>query len=300
MKDLASGDLTLASTSDAGVKANGANESPSLTSDGTKVTFTSLATNLDCLDPHPLHDVYLKDLLTGDITLLSITASGQKGNDVSQDPAISSDGSRVAFRSDATNLHPSDPDGFDDIYVKEPTATSCPGAAADLSIVKSDSPDPVIVGQPLTYTLDVINAGPDAAVDVTVSDTLPAGVTFVDAATSHGSCSHSAGTVTCALGTVTLVLAMVTIEVVPSSPGTVTNSASVSSTTADSNPTNNTDSEETVVNPIPTGTADLVVTKIDVQDPIKAGRLLTYRVTVMNRGPGIATSVTLIDQLPPA
>ena len=173
VKDLASGVLTLASTSDAGVKANGANESPSLTFDGTKVTFTSLATNLDCLDPHPLHDVYVKDLLTGDITLLSITASGQKGNGVSMDPAISSDGSSVAFRSDSTNLHPSDPDGSTDIYVKEPKPTSCPGAAADLSIVKSDSPDPATVGHPLVYNLDVDNAGPGEAGTVVVTDGLP-------------------------------------------------------------------------------------------------------------------------------
>ena len=48
----------------------------------------------------------------------------------------------------------------------------------------------------------------------------------------------------------------------------------------------------------PAGTADLSVTKIDLKDPIKAGRLLTYRVTVRNLGPGRATSVTLTDQLP--
>ena len=50
MKDLATGALTLASTSDAEVKSNGFNETPSLSSDGTKVTFISGASNLDCLD----------------------------------------------------------------------------------------------------------------------------------------------------------------------------------------------------------------------------------------------------------
>ena len=248
VKDLASGVLTLASTSDAGVKANGANESPSLTFDGTKVTFTSLATNLDCLDPHPLHDVYVKDLLTGDITLLSITASGQKGNGVSMDPAISSDGSSVAFRSDSTNLHPSDPDGSTDIYVKEPKPTSCPGAAADLSIVKSDSPDPATVGHPLVYNLDVDNAGPGEAGTVVVTDGLPPSVTFGSASASQGTCSQSAGTVTCDLGSIASgESATVTIQVTPNQEGTITDTGSVSSITDDPDPQNNSDSEDTTV-----------------------------------------------------
>ena len=299
VKDLASGVLTLASTSDAGVKGNGGSELPSLSSDGMMVTFSSQATNLDCLDTHPLHDVYVKDLLTGDITLLSLTASGQKGNGVSFDSAISSDGSRVAFLSGSNNLDPADTDAFFDIYVKEPKATSCPGAAADLSIVKSDSPDPVTVGQPLTYTLDVDNAGPDAASTVEVTDDLSSSATFDSASASQGTCSEAAGTVTCNLGSIASGgSATVTIQVTPNQVGTITDTASVSSATDDPNLQNNTDSEETVVNPVSTGTPDLSVTKIDLKDPIKAGRLLTYRVTVKNLGPGLATSVTLIDQLP--
>jgi Bacterial Ig domain/WD40-like Beta Propeller Repeat len=147
VKDLASGVLTLASTSDAGDQANGASELPSLSSDGTKVTFSSQASNLDCLDIDRRSDVYVKDLLTGDITLLSITASGQKGNDTSSDSAISSDGSRVAFISAADNLDPSDTDGFFDIYVKEPTATSCPppDAVDDTLTTQEDTPGTVIV-----------------------------------------------------------------------------------------------------------------------------------------------------------
>ena len=45
---------------------------------------------------------------------------------------------------------------------------------ADLSIAKSDSPDPVVAGTQLTYTLEVENDGPDIALDVVVTDTLPA------------------------------------------------------------------------------------------------------------------------------
>ena len=34
--------------------------------------------------------------------------------------------------------------------------------AADLSLTKTDSPDPVLAGELLTYTLTVHNAGPQA------------------------------------------------------------------------------------------------------------------------------------------
>ncbi|HEY7561143.1 MAG TPA: tandem-95 repeat protein, partial [Gaiellaceae bacterium] len=49
-------------------------------------------------------------------------------------------------------------------------------AAANLSVAKDDSPDPVTIGEELTYTLTVDNFGPSAAEDVVVTDTLPAGV----------------------------------------------------------------------------------------------------------------------------
>ena len=68
---------------------------------------------------------------------------------------------------------------------------------ADLSITKSDAPDPVSPGGTLTYTLTVTNGGPTGATSVTVTDTLPAGVTFVSAAGAGWTCSQSSGTVTC-------------------------------------------------------------------------------------------------------
>ena len=43
------------------------------------------------------------------------------------------------------------------------TAVTQPVTHADLSITKSDAPDPVTAGQSLTYTLTVANGGPDAA-----------------------------------------------------------------------------------------------------------------------------------------
>jgi uncharacterized repeat protein (TIGR01451 family) len=165
---------------------------------------------------------------------------------------------------------------------------------ADLAITKSDSPDSVIVGNNLTYTLTVTNNGPDDADNVTVTDTLPGGVTFISAVPSQGSCNQAAGIVTCNLGTITNgASATITIIVTPTVVGTITNTATVSSDEADLNTADNTDTEDTTVQ----GT-DISVTKTDSPDPVFVGNNLTYIVTVNNNGPADATGVTVTDTLP--
>ncbi|MGH2670667.1 MAG: beta-propeller fold lactonase family protein, partial [bacterium] len=57
---------------------------------------------------------------------------------------------------------------------------------ADLSLTMADSPDPVVKGSPLTYTLTVTNQGPATATGVTLQDPLPSDVTFVSAAPTEG------------------------------------------------------------------------------------------------------------------
>src|SRR5262249_35220591 len=77
-------------------------------------------------------------------------------------------------------------------------------ATSDLLITKTDSPDPVNLGAPLTYTITVSNLGPNAATNVVVTDPLPASVTFSSVTTDKGSCAAppvgGAGTVTCSIG----------------------------------------------------------------------------------------------------
>src|SRR5262245_20165755 len=64
---------------------------------------------------------------------------------------------------------------------------------ADLSMVQSDAPDPVVGLQSLTYTLTVANAGPAAASAVSVTDTLPVGVVFQSAGGTGWACGEGAG-----------------------------------------------------------------------------------------------------------
>jgi hypothetical protein len=82
------------------------------------VAFYSEATNLDPGDADDLDDVFVKDLRTGRLTLVSTSASGVKGNGDSLYPRLSGDASRVTFYSLATNLDVADPDSLPDVYVK--------------------------------------------------------------------------------------------------------------------------------------------------------------------------------------
>src|SRR5207302_4082967 len=71
---------------------------------------------------------------------------------------------------------------------------------ADLAVTKTAFPNPVPLGTNLTYTVTVTNNGPSAATGVTLTDTLPAGVRFVSATPTQGTCAQASGTVTCDLG----------------------------------------------------------------------------------------------------
>jgi uncharacterized repeat protein (TIGR01451 family) len=128
-------------------------------------------------------------------------------------------------------------------------ATTALAATADLSVDKSDGPDPVTVGSELTYTVAVANAGPDAASGVQLEDTLPNRLDFVSAVPSQGSCElRGSRRVECALGALASGAgASVAIRVVPRADGQIVNTVTVSSADTDPQPGNNTDTETTTV-----------------------------------------------------
>lgn len=120
--------------------------------------------------------------------------------------------------------------------------------ASDLSITKTDSADPAPEGAPLTYTITVSNAGPDASTGVQVVDELPSQVDPVSAAASQGTCDTKGKTVTCALGTLASgASATVTIQVTSKKAGLLSNTATVTSADTDSYMPNNSDTETTQI-----------------------------------------------------
>jgi uncharacterized repeat protein (TIGR01451 family) len=112
---------------------------------------------------------------------------------------------------------------------RSPTPTPTSNRIADLSVAKSASPSPGRVGQDLTYTVTVHNAGPNFALGTSMLDTLPANVTLVSvAAPPDWSCSSSSTSVLC---TTSLFFGgntrQIVIVVRPAVAGSLTNEASV-------------------------------------------------------------------------
>ncbi|MDA1761579.1 hypothetical protein PDK32_14965 [Bacillus cereus] len=118
----------------------------------------------------------------------------------------------------------------------------------DLSLEKSDSQDPIKLGDNLKYTVNVRNSGPSAANNVILVDTLPNEVDFLSATSSQGACTEVNGVVTCNLGTImNEATATVTITVKPKITGTFCNTARVSARELDTNELNNTVTQCTTV-----------------------------------------------------
>lgn len=170
--------------------------------------------------------------------------------------------------------------------------------SANLSITKSDSSDPVIAGDTVTYTLTIDNNGPDAASNVVITDTLPTGLTLAGISSSTGTtCEELSGVITCTAplindaGQITVSLETIVSAVFS---GTLTNPAGVTSEVPDSTPGNNTTTEATTVN----AEADLIVQKVDSTDPVIAGNSFSYSLVIINSGPASAENVVLTDTLP--
>ena len=94
-----------------GKAANGYSRSASLSPDGTKVVFQSDASNLVSGDLNRHADIFVADLATGTITMVSTSSSGVHGDGDGIDPIFAPDGSAVIFADGSENLDPSAPEG---------------------------------------------------------------------------------------------------------------------------------------------------------------------------------------------
>jgi large repetitive protein len=180
------------------------------------------------------------------------------------------------------------------------TVTDTPQISADLQIQKRHL-EPFVAGTNGEYTFTVANHGPSDAANATITDTLPAGLTYVSATSSDDwTCSASGQDVTCAHptplpnGSITTVT--VTVHVASTVIGPIVNTATVSSTTDDPVPGNNTDSDNTDINL----QADLAITKSHTETAV-AGDSLDYTLDVANDGPSdvpATSTITVTDPLP--
>jgi uncharacterized repeat protein (TIGR01451 family) len=166
---------------------------------------------------------------------------------------------------------------------------------ADLRITKSASPSPLVAGTAATYTVTVTNNGPSPAQGVVVTDTLPPGTTLVTATPSSGSCAAA----TCNLGTIAFpgtatVTYVVDLNSNLADGSLLANTATVTSTTGDPNPGN----ESTTITTPVTTSADLRLAKTASPTSPVAGETVTWTITVTNDGPSRARGVSVTDTLP--
>jgi len=175
------------------------------------------------------------------------------------------------------------------------TANTTVTQHADLAVTKS-GPALAAVGSDVAYTITVSNAGPSDASAVTLSDTIPAQMSFVSMQQNSGPVFNCSGTttVTCTIATfVPGASASFTLTVHVNSAGSITNTATVSATTSDPNSGNNTSSAFTTASLV-----DLAITKSISAGPYVVGAPVTFTLTVTNNGTVAATNIVVTDALP--
>jgi uncharacterized repeat protein (TIGR01451 family) len=176
----------------------------------------------------------------------------------------------------------------------------------DLAVAMTTANANVIAGNTQTYTITVSNLGPNAASTVDLADTLPPDTSFVsldhpaewDCTTPAVGATGPDAAIACnaatlPLGTATFTLTVTFAPAIPSG-ASVSNTATVSSATTDTDAGNNSATAATHV----LTDADMTLTLVDTPDPIAAGQSLTYTATVINHGPSDATTVSFDDTLP--
>jgi len=124
VRDLVASTTTRVSISSSGVEGDLFSYSPSISSDGRLIAFTSLASNLVPGDSPEAEDVYVRDQQAGTTTKVSVTGVGGQANADSRFPSISGDGQFVAFQSGASDLVPGDTNGAWDVFVRDLGAAS--------------------------------------------------------------------------------------------------------------------------------------------------------------------------------
>jgi Tol biopolymer transport system component len=120
LRDVARGRTSLVSRGLDGTSSNNASYSPSLSADGRVVAFVSSASNLAPFDDNHESDVFVFDVASGSVALVSATSKGKAANASSSRPALSADGRYVAYQSIASNLG---------------SRRGCPGSATDTNLL---------------------------------------------------------------------------------------------------------------------------------------------------------------------
>ena len=125
-----------------------------------------------------------------------------------------------------------------------PTPSPAPPTGTDLTIVKTDSPNPVMIDGVLSYTVTVNNISGIAAEDVFVIDTLPSNVSLISSTPSQGSCDGTMCTLGLIIAGESAVISYVAL-VGEGAESPIVNVVCVMTRTMEMDKMNNCDNEET-------------------------------------------------------
>ncbi|PBF79983.1 DUF11 domain-containing protein [Clostridioides difficile] len=168
-------------------------------------------------------------------------------------------------------------------------------SSADISVVKRSNQTVVVPGDVLDYTIEVRNAGPSTAQNVTLTDNIPASILSPEYSIDNGvtfqpwNGSLSIGTLDAGEIRNIIIRGIVSQTAI----GTIINTATVSSTTPDPNPDNNTSTSEIDIS----SSADISVIKLANKTEACVGEQIDFVIVVSNAGPENAQNVTLIDNV---
>lgn len=109
----------LVSVSTSGAQGDDQSWVPEISADGRFVTFTSAATNLVANDTNGMLDVFVRDLVAGTTSRVSLGAASVEGNGYSFGSAFSADARFVAFASSASNFVVGDTNAQVDVFVRD-------------------------------------------------------------------------------------------------------------------------------------------------------------------------------------
>jgi Tol biopolymer transport system component len=120
LTDRFSGRVTRISTSASGAQGDKlVHHGLAMSADGRLVVFPSAATNLVPGDTNGSVDMFVKDVVSGAVERVNVSASGAQTSSYTLMPAITPDGSRVLFVAWGDTLVPGDTEDTPDIFMKD-------------------------------------------------------------------------------------------------------------------------------------------------------------------------------------
>ncbi|MFM9881112.1 MAG: DUF11 domain-containing protein, partial [Burkholderiaceae bacterium] len=183
--------------------------------------------------------------------------------------------------------------------VCEAAVTNDVTPSANLAITKTTTAVNATVGATISYVIVIANNGPSNALNITVTDALPAGTLSFNSISGSAGLSFVSNTnsftatlASLATGTSATITLVVNVLAAPSS-GVITNTAAVTSTVADPIPANNT-STSTVTAVL---SADLRISKVASVSVGTVGSTFSYAISFVNNGPSAASEITITDAI---